>query len=160
MALSLICIKSTIWGDVFMNEKEEKALKLFDNGFNCSQAVLGAFCNKHGMDEELAMKLACGFGGGIRCGEVCGAVTGAIMVIGLKYGQYIAEDKESKAKCYELTSYFMEEYAKRNGSVVCRELLGFDMRDKEVAAKFSGKIREVCPNVIKTAVLLLEEMGF
>lgn len=143
-----------------MNQKVEKALKLFDDGFNCSQSVIGAFCSKFGLDEELAMKLTCGFGGGMRCGEVCGAVTGAIMVIGLRYGQYKAEDKESKTRCYDLTSKFMEEYAKRNNSVICRELLGFDLRDTEARAKLSGKIGEVCPNAIRTAVELLEEMGF
>ncbi len=143
-----------------MNEKVEKALKLFDSKLNCSQAVLGAFCSKYGMAEELALKLACGFGGGMRCGEVCGAVTGAVMVIGLKYGQTAAEDIEAKARCYELTSKFMEEYAKRNGYVVCRELLGYDLRDAEARAKYPGKIKEVCPNAIQTAVLLLEDMGF
>ncbi|TAH67141.1 MAG: C_GCAxxG_C_C family protein [Anaerolineaceae bacterium] len=142
------------------NERVEKAIKLFDSGFNCSQAVIGVFCTKYGMDEELAMKLACGFGGGMRCGEVCGAVSGAVMAIGLRYGQYKAEDKESKARCYELTSKFMDEYVKRNGSVLCRDILGYDVRDTEARAKFPGKQEEVCPNAIKTAVLLLEDMNF
>lgn len=143
-----------------MNNKVEKALRLFDSGFNCSQAVIGVFCSKFGLDEEIAMKLACGFGGGMRCGEVCGAVTGAIMVIGLRYGQYIAEDREAKEKCYGLTAKFMDEYVKRNGSVHCREILGYDVRDTEARAKFLGKQEEVCPNAIRTAVLLLEELGF
>src|SRR5690554_1940197 len=100
-------------GVVIMNENVGKALELFGGGFNCSQAVIGAFCTKMGMDEQLAMKVAGGFGGGLRCGEVCGAVTGAVMVIGLKYGQHMADDKDSKAKCGKMTANFMEEYAKR-----------------------------------------------
>lgn len=143
-----------------MNKKVEKALRLFDSGFNCSQAVIGVFCSKFGLDEEIAMKLACGFGGGMRCGEVCGAVSGAVMVIGLRYGQYISEDKESKAICYEHTAKFMDEFVKKNGSVLCREILGYDVRDMEARAKFPGKQGDVCPNAIRTTVLLLEEMGF
>ena len=65
-----------------MNQKVEKALKLFDDGFNCSQSVIGAFCSKFGLDEELAMKLTCGFGGGMRCGEVCpNAIRTAVVLL-------------------------------------------------------------------------------
>ena len=82
------------------------------------------------------------------------------MVLGLKYGQYIAEDKASKQKCYEITSGFMEEYTKRKGTVLCREILGYDIRETEVRAKFPDKQKQVCPKAIETAVLILEEMGF
>ena len=143
-----------------MSEKVQKALELFNSRFNCSQAVIGALCGQFGMNEELSMKLACGFGGGLRCGEVCGAVSGAVMVVGLKYGQYIANDKTSKKKCYEVTSEFMKEYLKRKGTVLCRELLGYDVRDTEVRAMFPGRQKEVCPKAIEAAVLILEEMGF
>lgn len=143
-----------------MSDKAQKAIELFNDGFNCSQAVLGTFCEQFGMDEQLSMRLTCGFGGGLRCGEVCGAVTGAVMIIGLKYGQYFVDDRASKTKCYEVTSQFMEEYAKRNRTVLCREILGYDVRDTIARAKFPGRQKEVCPKVIETAVLLLEEMGF
>jgi C_GCAxxG_C_C family probable redox protein len=143
-----------------MNEKVEKALKLHKSGFNCSQSVIGTFCSKYGMDEELAMKVASGFGGGMRCGEVCGVVTGAIMVLGLKCGQYRGEDLETKTKCYDLTSKFVEEFTNRNGSAICREILGYDIRDTEARNKFPGKQDVVCSKAISTAVLLLEEMGF
>jgi C_GCAxxG_C_C family probable redox protein len=106
------------------------------------------------------MRLACGFGGGLRCGEVCGAVSGAVMVVGLKYGQYIANDEASKKKCYETTSEFMEKYIKRKGTVLCRELLGYDVRDTEARARFPGRQKQICPKAIETAVLILEEMGF
>lgn len=122
-----------------MSKRVEKALELFRSGLNCSQAVVGTFCNQFGMDEPLSMKLACGFAGGLRCGEVCGAVTGAVMIIGLKYGQCIADDKASKGKCYEITSKFMEGYVKRKGTILCREILGYDVRDKETRAKFPGR---------------------
>lgn len=143
-----------------MSEKVQKALELFDSGFNCCQAVIGAFCGQFEVDEQLLMKLACGFGGGLRCGEVCGAVSGAVMIVGLKYGQCTANDKASKKKCYEVTSDFMNEYLKRKGTVLCRELLGYNVRDTEARAMFPGRQKEVCPKAIETAVLILEEMGF
>lgn len=143
-----------------MNEKVQKALVLHSSGFNCCQAVIGAFCGQYGMDELLAMKLASGFGGGLRCGEVCGAVSGAVMVVGLRYGQCAATDQESKKRCYEVTSAFMEEFLKRKGTVRCRDLLGYDIRDTEARTRFPGRQKEVCPNAIETAVLILEEMGF
>lgn len=142
-----------------MSEKVKKALELFDSGFNCAQAVAGAFCGNYEVDEKLLMKLASGFGGGLRCGEVCGAVSGSVMILGLKYGQSIASDKVSKEKCYHITSEFIKEYVKRNGTILCRELIGYDIRDPETREKFQGRIKEVCPKAIEAAVLLLEEMG-
>lgn len=147
-------------GDENMGDKVQKALSLFESGFSCCQAVIGAFCEQYGLDEQLSMKIACGFAGGLRCGEVCGAVSGATMIIGLKYGQCIADDKASKEKCYRTTSEFMEEYLRRKETVLCRELLGYDVRDVETRAKFPGRQKEICPKAIESAVLLLEEMGF
>lgn len=142
-----------------MNEKVKKALELFDSGFNCSQAVVGAFCGDFEVDEKLLMKLASGFGGGLRCGEVCGAVSGSVMILGLKYGQDTASDKVSKENCYHITSEFIKEYVERKGTILCRELLGYDIRDSEARERFPGRQKEVCPKAIETAVLLLEEMG-
>jgi C_GCAxxG_C_C family probable redox protein len=142
-----------------MSEKVKKALELFDSGFNCSQAVVGAFCGDFEVDEKLLMKLASGFGGGLRCGEVCGAVSGSVMILGLKYGQDTASDKVSKENCYHITSEFIKEYVERKGTILCRELLGYDIRDSEARERFPGRQKEVCPKAIETAVLLLEEMG-
>ncbi len=134
-----------------MSTKVKKALDLFSSGFNCCQAVVGAFREQYGLDEKLSMKLSSGFGGGLRCGEVCGAVTGAVMIIGLKYGQDSANDKDSKIKCYEITEEFINEYVKRKKTVLCRELL--------MSAKSPDKKKEVCHKAIEEAVLLLEHMG-
>lgn len=143
-----------------MSDKVQKAHSLFESGFSCCQSVIGAFCGQYGLDEQLAMKLACGFAGGLRCGEVCGAISGAVMIIGLKYGQFIADDKASKEKCNKATSEFMKEYHARNGTVLCRELLGYDVRDIETRAKFPGRQKEICTRAIESAILLLEDMGF
>ncbi len=141
-----------------MSERISKANELNSEGFNCAQSVVGAFCEKYSIDKETAMKFAGGFGGGLRCGEVCGAVTGAVMVIGLKYGQYLPDDSESKQKCGEITLRFMEEYKNRNHSLLCRELLGYDPRDKEKAEKLQDKKKTICSNAIEMAINILEEM--
>lgn len=106
-----------------MSEKTEIACRLFNSGFNCAQAVVGAFSPVEEGQAELVLKLASSFGGGMRCGEVCGAVTGALMVLGLREGQYVADDLDAKKKSAELTSRFMEEYYSRKGALLCRELL-------------------------------------
>lgn len=143
-----------------MSEKLKKALILFNSGFNCSQSIIGTFCEQLGVNEQMAMKLASGFGGGIRCGEICGAVSGAVMVIGIKYGHYIVDDLSSKENCNKITSEFIKRFSERENTVICRELLGYDIRDIKTRARFPGKQKEVCPKAIESAVLLLEEMGF
>jgi len=143
-----------------MSERTKIAASLHESGFNCCQSVIGAFCEKYGADTREAMRFAGGFGGGLRCGEVCGAVSGAVMVIGLKHGQSVTGDAAAKEECYEITSEFMKKYAERKGTLLCREILGYDVRDPEAKEKFPGKAKEVCPRAIEDAVLLLEEMGF
>ncbi|MDW7659642.1 MAG: C-GCAxxG-C-C family protein, partial [Bacillota bacterium] len=99
-------------------------------------------------------------GGGMRCGEVCGAVTGALMVIGLKYAQTEPGDRAAKDRFGQITQAFMERYAQEKGALLCRDLLGYDIRDAEAKAKNPDRIRQVCPGAIESAVSLLEEMGF
>ena len=143
-----------------MEDRKQKALSLFVCNFNCAQSVLGAFCSDYGMDETLAYKLVSGFGGGLRCGEICGAVTGAAMVIGLKHGQDAAGNRKAKENCNQMVSAFMERYQAQQASVVCRDLLGYDIRDVEARDRNHGRQKEVCPNAICAAVQILEDMGF
>ena len=133
-----------------MTERINIANELRSKGFNCSQAVVGSFCEKYGIDKETASKFSAGFGGGLRCGEVCGAVTGAVMIIGLEYGQYLPDDLDAKEKCGEVTLKFMEEYKKRNNSYLCRELLGTE--------NSLDKKKSICSNAIELAIKMLEEM--
>ncbi|MCK9525169.1 MAG: C-GCAxxG-C-C family protein [Limnochordia bacterium] len=142
-----------------MASRIDQALRLFSGGFNCAQAVLGPFVEIEEDRGQLALKLASSFGGGMRCGEVCGAVTGALMAIGSKEGQYLVGDQAAKEKCAELTLYFMEKYAQRKGTLLCREILGYDVRDVEARERFAGNKRQKCEEAIRTAIVLLEEMG-
>ena len=79
-----------------------RAVALFQGGYNCSEAIFSAYSEQLGLNRETASKIASGFGGGMRMAETCGAVTAAFMVIGLKFGQAHAENKDAKAKTYEL----------------------------------------------------------
>lgn len=110
-----------------MSYHSDKAVELFKQGFNCSQAVFIAFCDEFGMDEKTAAKVSAGLGGGVgRLREVCGTVSGAAMVAGMMYGATDGADKENKAKTYDVVQQIAAEFRKENSSIVCRELLGLD----------------------------------
>ena len=106
-------------------ERIEKAVALFKEGYNCSQAVFGAFAEELGVPFPLAVKMASGLGGGIgRMREVCGAVSGAAMVLGSVVSATEGDDKESKGKNYELVREFTQRFKERHGgTVICREML-------------------------------------
>ncbi|MDR0324747.1 MAG: GNAT family N-acetyltransferase [Oscillospiraceae bacterium] len=142
--------------------REEKARELFANGYNCAQSVLGVFCEEAGLDLPTAFKLSNGFGGGIRCGEICGAVTGGIMAIGLKCGFYKEKDFEQKGYCNLKTYEFIERFKEENGSVICRDLLGVDIRSPEDHMKLASQeaFKAICPKMVTSAVRLLEGMEF
>ena len=142
-------------------DKSEQAIATFKQGYNCSQSILHAFSPEYGLDPVLALKIGSAFGGGIgRQGGTCGAVTGAFMVIGLKYGMTFAEDRKSIEKTYEKVNEFTAEFKKRRGSVVCRDLLGCDISDHESLqrARQQELFKKLCPDYIKSAVEILEEL--
>ncbi len=144
-----------------MSAKSEQAVRKFRKGFNCSQAVLSVYAEEFGLCRETALKIACGFGGGMgRMALTCGAVTGAFMVIGLKYGNVDANEKEIKEKTYGLVREFARRFEKRNGPSICRELLGCDISGPEglKSAKDNGLFDSVCPGLVRDAVEILEEM--
>lgn len=122
--------------------KPEEAVECFKQTFSCSQAVFSAYAPEFGIDKETALKIAGAFGGGMaRMGETCaGAVTGAFMLIGLKYGKTKAEDEPAKEKTYQVVREFVEKFKLRNSSIVCRELTGCDMNSPEGLRAFKEKI--------------------
>ncbi|MCX6000010.1 MAG: C-GCAxxG-C-C family protein, partial [Chloroflexi bacterium] len=110
----------------------ERAVSCFKEGFNCSQAVLSAYGPKLGLDAEKALRVSGAFGAGMgRMAETCGAVTGAFMVIGLKYGKTRADDNQTREKAYRLVREFTDQFKSRHRSIVCRELLGCDISTPE-----------------------------
>jgi C_GCAxxG_C_C family probable redox protein len=137
----------------------EKAKQHFQSHFNCAQSVLLAYSEDYGLSEVLASRIAQAFGGGLaRQGEICGAVTGAMMVIGLKYGKTRAEDNAAREKTYCLTQKFFSHFKEKHGSLVCRQLLGVDLSQPggyELASR-QGLFNSVCSEIIVSAIQILE----
>ncbi|HTX43802.1 MAG TPA: C-GCAxxG-C-C family protein [Methanocella sp.] len=141
--------------------KADEAAECFKNGFNCSQAVLSAYCGEFGLEREQALRVAGAFGAGMgRMCETCGAVTGAFMVIGLKYGKVRVEDEPSKEKAYALVRELAGEFKARNGSIVCRELLGCDMGTPGGMkyAKEHNLHSTMCPKFVRDAAEIVGKL--
>lgn len=138
----------------------DKAKRIFEEGCNCSQAVVAAFSDVTGIDEEASKRISIGLGGGVgRLREVCGAVSGAAMVLGYVYG---GENGEDKKTAYERVQAFSEEFKKDNGSIICREILGLDKSKKETAtpdARTAEYYRvRPCAEKVYEAARIVEEM--
>ena len=138
----------------------EIASELFSKRYYCSQAVLAAFADELGMTKEQALKVGACFGGGMCKAEVCGACTGALMALGLKYGMYRDGDLDSKQRANSYTVRFLDEFARLNGSYICRELLGCDISTDEgkTYARAKGLFADECPRLIESAVLIAEKL--
>lgn len=142
--------------------RTEKAKEIYLKNKNCSQAVFSAFAEKYGLPEAIAQKIASGFSGGMRNAEICGAVTGAVMVISLCDG-YCGEDgDEVKMKCYEKTKEFTDKFKKKNQSIICRDLLGCDIfvGDNMQRSAEKNLFQTTCVKMVCDAAEILEEMGY
>jgi C_GCAxxG_C_C family probable redox protein len=132
----------------------EEAAATFAQGFTCGQAVLGSFAERFGMRREQAFQVACAFGGGMaRTGQLCGAVAGAQLVLGLALGQSKAGDQAARERTYAATKELWVRFRERHGSVVCRELLGVDIGTPEgqAVAKEAGLFETRCPQYVRDA---------
>jgi len=142
-------------------EPSQKAIRYHDAGCNCAQAVLAAFADRFDIPLPQALKVAASFGGGMgRSGEVCGAVTGALIVLGLVYGASTPADRESKMLTYQKAHAFMEEFRRRQGEIHCSALLGMDISTEEgwQQARETNRFKTVCTPLIESAAKLLQEM--
>jgi len=138
--------------------KSTKAAEFFNSGYNCAQAVFAAYCEKFGIDKKEAFKIASGFGGGMgRLQEVCGAVTGAFMVLSLKYGSIKENDIISKEQLYSKIREFDKRFKERNKTINCKELLGVDLINGD-KVKNAIRVKAVCPALVKDAAEILEEL--
>lgn len=139
----------------------EKAKQLFMEGYNCSQAVLGAFCEECKIDFETAMKLASSFGGGMgRLREVCGAVSGMFMVAGILYGYDDPKGQTEKTEHYARIQELAKEFQKENGSIVCRELLGLTEKKSEPTPEKRSEEyyqKRPCPEMVTMAAEIMEQ---
>lgn len=139
----------------------EEAEKRFRSGYACSQAVFTTFAEGEGMPADVAARIASAFGGGMgRMGHVCGAVTGAFMMIGLKHGNAAAGDTEAKERTHALVRDHAAQFARRHGTIICRELLGCDLSTPESykRAKDQGVFVKLCPLFVRDSAAILERM--
>lgn len=138
----------------------DKAIEYFGKNFNCAQGIFTTYAVENGFDEKMALKLGTNFGGGARKGEMCGAVSGALMVLGLLHGHYDGDDADSKARAYTMAEDYMNRFIMKNGSVVCREILGYDLsRPGEMARiKEQNLFHTRCPEMIRSAADILDEL--
>ena len=108
-----------------MIDHSQRAMELFKQGYNCSQAVFVSFCEDINLDFDTALKLSSSFGAGMgRLREVCGAVSGMFMVAGMKYGYTDVKDRDAKAEHYKMIQELASQFKAENHSIICRELLG------------------------------------
>jgi len=145
-----------------MESKSEMALAKFAEGFNCAQSVFYSFCDELQFDKNTALKLACGFGAGMgRKGEVCGAVTGGILVIGAKYGRGEKDDQTARELTYTKTRQLMDQFAGKHGTCSCRKLLNdCDLTTEEGQKQFQENdlSNKACKPCVQSAVEILENI--
>jgi len=137
------------------------AASRFEAGYNCSQSVFSAFAERLDLPVETALKIAAPFGGGIgRLGEVCGAVSGALMALGLHAGHTAAQDPEAKERTYRMARAFAAEFQRRHGCLTCRELLGCDIGTPEgqQQAREAGLFKQRCPAFVSDAAEIAAAM--
>jgi C_GCAxxG_C_C family probable redox protein len=133
----------------------------FGQGFNCSAAVFAAYAEDYGVDRETALRVAGAFGGGLgRSGGPCGAMSGALMVIGLEHGMVSVDAPQAKERTYGVAQEFIQRFRAANGAVDCRDLLGYDISTPEgrQAIKETGVNKAICPKLVQSATEILDEM--
>jgi C_GCAxxG_C_C family probable redox protein len=145
-----------------MKNRTETAISKFMEGYNCAQAVFYSFCDDLRFDKNVALKLACGLGAGMgRKEEVCGAVTGGIIVIGNKFGRGDKDDRSATETTYKKTRELMDNFTGKHGSYICRKLLdGCELTTEEGQKIFKEKdlLNKVCKPCVQSVVEILEKI--
>jgi C_GCAxxG_C_C family probable redox protein len=138
----------------------EEAVTKFRGGCNCAQAILSSYGKALGLEEAMANRVACGFGGGMRRADTCGAVTGALMVLGLRYGPTSCPGQPQKNETYAQVQAFNARFAERQGTLSCKDLLGCDVTTTEglQQAQAAQLFKTICPEAVRVAAEILEEM--
>jgi len=141
--------------------KSKDAKETFEKGFNCAQSVLFTYGKEYFKENDLALKLASGFGAGISYrGEMCGAVSAALMIIGLHYGYSDLTMDLSKEMTFKITKEFIEAFEEQNGSVICNRLVKSEINTPEGLeyARQNGLFKKICPVLVESASVILESL--
>jgi len=143
-------------------KRSEKALSYFNNSFNCAQSVITSFSPELGLSEDDCLKVSCAFGAGMgKQQHTCGAVSGALMVIGLKFGKALNDSESKKENTYEKTAEFLKAFESKNGSIHCKTLLqGLNMNIEDDLIKIHelGLFETSCEKYVKDAVEITETL--
>jgi len=142
--------------------KVEQAFSKMGEGYNCAQSVFFSFCDDLHVDKDIGLKMATGLGAGMaRKQEVCGAVTGGIIVIGAKYGRGEKDDRTATELTYRKTRSLMDKFAEKHGTYACRQLLhGCDLTTEKGQTYFkdSDMLNKVCVPCVQSVVEILEHI--
>lgn len=144
-----------------MSDRVTRARKLFQEGFSCSQAVFTPFAVEAGLEEKEALRLSQVLGGGMsHLGLTCGAVTGALLVIGLHFGRSRAEDRAAKELTYDLAQQFCRRFTEKFGSINCTDLIGCSLKTPQglELASQNNLFEKFCRGYVEEASRLLEEI--
>ena len=147
-----------------MTPRVAAAVAMFKGGYSCAQSLLATYGPEHGLDREIALRLASPLGGGIsRTDGPCGAGTGAVLVLGLILGHRGPDDPdgpEAQQRIRELTQEFLRRYAESRGSTLCTDILGHDLSQPGVPEKVKGEglSEEPCPEAVRAAAEILETL--
>ncbi|MEN8228374.1 MAG: C-GCAxxG-C-C family protein [Bacteroidota bacterium] len=142
-------------------ERSDQAKELFLSGYNCAQSVVLSFADDLKFSKELGQKMASGFGGGMgKQQETCGAVTGAIMVLGLLKGEQVNNNDELKSQAYSSVKELIRDFVAEYQTTQCRELIGCDLNTPEGSEKFEKEkiLERVCAGCVKKAVEIVESL--
>lgn len=132
-----------------MGNRTDKAAELHNKGYNCAQAVACSFCDEFGIDEAVMFRLTEGMGLGMGCMEgTCGAVNGAVTILGLLNSSANLEKPDSKGQTYKLSKELVETFKNKNKSIVCKDLKGVE----------TGEVLRSCPGCIEDAVIILDKI--
>jgi len=142
--------------------KSEQAASKFLEGYNCAQSVFYSFSEDLGFEKSNALKIACGFGAGMgRKEEVCGAVTGGIIVLSAKYGRVEKDDRPAQEMTYKKTRELMDKFAKKHGTYICRQLLNgceLTLEEGQKSFKENDMLYKICIPCVQSVVKILEEI--
>lgn len=141
--------------------KIKQAKSLFSEGYLCSQSIMITYAPRFGLKPEMAAKIGAPFGGGIaRRGDICGAVNGALLVLGLKYGHLSPDDLETKEEVYRKVEEFISDFQERHGSIRCKELLDIDISTSQgLQSAYDQQLFTTrCPGFVGDAVEILDQL--
>jgi C_GCAxxG_C_C family probable redox protein len=141
-----------------MNDPIQITRQRFEQGYSCSQSLLSGFADQFGIGEDIAIKIAAPFGGGIaRQGETCGAVTGALMVLALKFGPKPGEGNDT---VYNISQEFLRRFKELHRSIQCKQLINYDISQPEelLAAREAQVFHKTCPELVRSAAEIVNSM--